>query len=151
MKRRFDFWHPSKGRLRHWLETGDPAGVGDHVEQCERCANQLEQLDDGVYDLDAPSPLRLALTAALTPPDDLNERVLHGVEVRRRADQELALFAGLFSIGMETAQLMIGSDHDHDSEPNRPTPDDTRPESTPGPGSTSGPERDDHEQGEAST
>lgn len=111
MRWRLDFLHPSTGRLRAWLETGEPEGVGEHVEHCERCADRLEQLDS-VDELDAadPAPLRQALAAALNPPDDLNERLLQGVANRNRAGEDLQLFAGLFSIGFETARLMIDTD-----------------------------------------
>ena len=117
MRRRFDLLHPSTKRLRAWLETGEPEGVGEHVAHCERCADRLEALDDDeplVLSLEPSAPLRQALTAALSPPDDLSERVKRGVARRSRADEELQLFAGLFSIGIETARLMIDVDVDQD-------------------------------------
>ncbi len=117
MRWRFDLRHPSTTRLREWLETGEPAGVGEHVEQCERCANRLEHIDGDesiAPSLEPTAPLRQALSAALSPPDDLNERVLRGVARRSRVDEELRLFAGLLSIGIETARLMIETDVDQD-------------------------------------
>lgn len=122
MRWRFDLFHPSSSRLREWLETGEPAGVGEHVEHCDKCADRLEHLDDDdplVLSLEPSAPLRQALTAALSPPEDLSQRVLQGVARRSRADEELQLFAGLFSIGIETARLMIDTDvrQDRSDEP----------------------------------
>lgn len=117
MRWRFDLLHPSAGRLREWLETGEPEGVSEHVEHCERCADRLEHLandDPIVLSLEPSAPLRQALSAALSPPDDLNERVLQGVSRRSRSGEELQLFAGLFSIGFETARLMIDTDVSQD-------------------------------------
>ena len=45
MMKGLDFLHPSTTRLREWLETGESDRVATHVEQCERCADRLEQLD----------------------------------------------------------------------------------------------------------
>lgn len=112
MRWRFDLLHPSNTRLRAWLETGEPDGVGEHVEQCERCADRLEQLDDDdvVVEGGTGGALGQALSSALSPPTDLRERVMRGVANRSRVDEELQLFAGLFSIGIETARLMIEPD-----------------------------------------
>ena len=127
MKRRIGLWHPSKQRLRAWLLTGDPGGVGAHVEQCERCAERLEALDESepVFALDSPSPLRQALTSLLAPPDGLNDRVVEQVTLRTRPDGELALLAGLFAIGVETAQLMFdpGDDQHRADGPGDARPD----------------------------
>ena len=122
MRWRFDFLHPSTSKLRVWLETGEPVGVGEHVEHCDRCADRLEHLevDDPVsFSLEPPAPLRQMLSAALSPPEDLSERVLRSVERRGRREEELQLFAGLFSIGFETARLMIDTEvsQDHHGEP----------------------------------
>lgn len=115
MMRWLDFWHPSNGRLREWLESGDPAGVGEHVEQCERCADRLVELDRDLYadEPDAPSSLRHALTVLLAPPDDLPQRVIDGLESRARRGDDLWLLGEMFSIGIETAQLMFDSDQPH--------------------------------------
>lgn len=117
MRWRFDLFHPSSSRLREWLETGEPVGVGEHVEHCDKCADRLEHLDEGdplLLSLEPSAPLRQALTTAFSPPEDLNERVLRSVARRSRADEELQLFAGLFSIGIETARLMIDTDASQD-------------------------------------
>lgn len=108
MRRRLDLWHPSSKRLHRWLDTGEPNGVGEHVEGCRRCADRLEEIDEATpLTLDGPNPLRQALTELIAPPPDLNDRVLRGVEARGRAEREMMLIAGLFSIGVETAQLLF--------------------------------------------
>ena len=113
MKRRFGLRHPSDRRLREWLDTDGPSGVSEHVEHCERCADRLIDLD---RDLDAVESASLgqALVALLAPPDDLSQRVLDGVDARRQNEADLQLLAGLFSIGVETAQLLLSPD---DGEP----------------------------------
>ncbi len=120
-----DFWHPSNNRLRAWLDTGDPVGVGAHVEQCERCADRLVELDGDLDadELDSSSSLRQALTTLLAPPDDLPQRVLDGVERRARGGDDLRLLGEMFSIGIETAQLMFDHDQTHHDGPagDRPT------------------------------
>lgn len=118
MRRGFDLRHPSGARLRTWLDTGAPAGVGEHVEGCERCADRLEAIDQtdarDVAD-DEPVSLRQVLTELVSPPADLPNRVLRGVERRQRAEREMMLFAGLFSIGVETAHVLL--DHPANGQP----------------------------------
>lgn len=109
MSRRFDLWHPSDRRLRAWLESDGPSGVSEHVERCERCADRLVALDQDLEALETAT-LGQALVALLAPPDDLSQRVLEGVDARRRNEADLQLIAGLFSIGVETAQLMLSPD-----------------------------------------
>lgn len=117
MRRGLDLRHPSNGRLREWLDTGEPAGVGEHVEQCERCADRLEAIDreNAPLPLDGTSGLREALVEFVAPPADLGDRVRHGIERRSRAERELSLIAGLLSIGIETAQLMFDADVSDDT------------------------------------
>lgn len=108
--------HPSKSKLVHWLESGETGKVGDHVEQCERCADQLLVLDRDESTAEA-NPERRArrerlaemLSALYTAPDDLNERVVDGVERRSKGERELALFAGLMAVGVDTARLVASA------------------------------------------
>lgn len=117
-------FHPSRARLREWLDTGGPAGVADHVERCDTCAARLDEIDaaePATADADAPTSIRSALADLIAPPTDLVEQVLRGVDDRRRAERELALIAGLFSIGIETAQLLLDPGTEHDSRDDRGT------------------------------
>ncbi|MFW2332595.1 hypothetical protein [Ilumatobacter sp.] len=112
MRRILDVLHPSTARLRRWLETGETTGVAEHVDQCDRCADRLLELDasDAVVEPEVSSTLQSAFLETIVPPADLNERVLNGVAKRQRSERDLALLAGLFSIGVETAQLLLEGD-----------------------------------------
>lgn len=126
MRRNAGLFHPSRARLREWLDTGGPAGVGDHVERCDRCADRLEQIDQSdplPLSLDGPGALQAGLRELIRLPDDLVDRVLTGIDSRRRAERELALLAGLFSIGVETAQLMVAPVPDLESDHHERTHD----------------------------
>jgi hypothetical protein len=125
MRRGLGLRHPSDGRLRAWLDTGEPAGVGEHVEQCERCADRLEAIDleNAPLRLDGSASLREALGELVAPPTDLGDRVRHGIERRGNVERELMLLTGLLSIGVETAQLMF--DAGASDEPNTTPPGDT--------------------------
>ena len=112
MSRMRGLGHPSRARLQQWLDTGEPLGVGSHIEHCERCAERLEAIDleNAPLRLDGTGSLREALGELVAPPADLSSRVLHGIERRSRVERELSLLAGLLSIGVETAQLMFDAD-----------------------------------------
>lgn len=105
--------HPSNAKLLRWLETGETGKVRDHVESCERCADRLLVLDSDQSN-DAQAPERRArrerlaelLSAMYSAPDDLNDRVVEGVERRSKGERELALFAGLMAVGFDTARLV---------------------------------------------
>ncbi len=56
------------------------------------------------------STLQSAFLVTIVPPSDLNEHVLNGVAKRQQSERDLALLAGLFSIGVETAQLLLEGD-----------------------------------------
>lgn len=102
-------FHPSNRRLRTWLDTGATRRVTQHVETCERCADRLEQLDQVERARTAGRgrmPIGDALRALLVTPDDLTLRVTDGLQTWRNGNQDLELFAELFSIGMDTARLV---------------------------------------------
>lgn len=104
--------HPSQAQLATWLETGGPDDVTAHVDQCERCANSLERIDgqdeqSGASTTAGGRRLAQALSALWEAPADLQTRVIERVDSRVRAEKDLAVLAGLFTIGVETAQLMI--------------------------------------------
>ncbi len=101
--------HPRRSRLLEWLETGDDERVTQHVEHCDRCARDLEELsaEPGSLALEPDGELGDAIRAAMPPPDDLNERVMRRIEARRLAERELSLFLGLFSIPRDAVDLMM--------------------------------------------
>jgi hypothetical protein len=111
MRRIFDVLHPSTDRLRRWLHTGEPAGVAEHVDQCDRCADRLLELDSSDAGVeDRTNAFQSAFMEAIVPPPDLSQRVLSGVAKRQQTERDLALLAGLLSIGVETAQLVLDVD-----------------------------------------
>ncbi len=127
MSRMRGLGHPSRSRLQEWLNTGEPLGVGSHIEHCERCADRLEAIDleNEPLRLDGSRSLRDALGELVAPPADLSGRILHGIERRSRADRELSLLAGLLSIGVDTARLMFDTNAPNGLEDQRL--DDTEP------------------------
>jgi len=116
--------HPSDARLLQWLDTGSPDKVAEHVETCERCAERLEHLDRQ-GEAHGGAMLGDALVSLLSVPSGLGERVLRGVEQRGRAERELALFAGLMGLAVETGKLVVAPD-EPDTRP--------RPHRDPNPG-----------------
>lgn len=99
--------HPSRRRLLHWLVRPESESITSHVESCNRCAERLEHLAE---DTDARAPdaaLSGAIRAAYAPPEDQTERVLERISERERAERELDMFLGLFSVFTEAAELIF--------------------------------------------
>ena len=101
--------HPRRSRLLEWLETGDGDRITQHVEHCDRCARVLEELsvEPGAPELEGEAELGAAIREAMSPPANLNERVLRQVEARQRAERELSLFLGLIAIPRDAVDLMM--------------------------------------------
>lgn len=102
--------HPRRKRLAAWLESGGrDESVTSHVEHCERCAALLEEMSEaeGHPELVPDDELGEAIRDALSPPDDLEERVLRGIAERERTQREAALFFGLISLPKDAAELMM--------------------------------------------
>lgn len=93
--------HPSARRLRHWLDHGEPQDVDQHVVDCSRCANRLEELA-------TPLPeLTTALSQTLQPPDDLVQRL--GVRMTRsmRNREDLSILLELMGVPWHTVQALM--------------------------------------------
>lgn len=111
--------HPSHKRLRAWLERSAPATGDDrdarnddavtaHVEHCERCADRLVALSFEDSDDEAlGGEIAMALREALAPPPGINDRVLRAIDERQRADREVNLLLGLFSIATDAVDLLL--------------------------------------------
>ncbi len=94
--------HPSKARLLDWLETGVvDAGLDAHVEQCSRCADELEALAEGDQSVDR------ALSALLAPDAGLEERMSTRVASAMRDRQDLALLFSVLGSGARTARILF--------------------------------------------
>jgi hypothetical protein len=114
MMARLALGHPSRKRLATWLDASDAVpAVTEHLETCERCAGRLEELaetspeDDGL-DREIGEALREAYAA----PEGIEDRVLRSIDARERADREMNLLLGLFSIAKDAAELMLPDDDD---------------------------------------
>lgn len=95
------FFHPSSKRLQQWLDTGQPADVDEHVADCQRCANRLEELA-------APMPeLTEAITASLRSPDDLVQRLGVRMTESMRSREDLAIILELMGVPLGTVRNLM--------------------------------------------
>lgn len=92
-------WHPSKRRLRSWLEEGD-ARLDAHIDGCTRCAAKLEDLSQPTVSLAE------ALHSMLAPPDDLQDKLRVGIARKLDARADLELLGEMFSIPYRTVQAL---------------------------------------------
>ncbi len=111
---RISFTHPNRSQLLAWLDgvATDDSVITMHVDQCDKCAQRLNELADGADEPVVDDELATAIRQAYEPPADLNSRVLKKIDERERADRELNLFLGLFAIGKDAAELMLPRDGD---------------------------------------
>ena len=100
--------HPSQHQLQAWLESGAPWRVGKHVDGCERCMAQLEELSD----LD--DSLVADLTDALAPPTDVEDRTARQVESRLRNEAAFTAFLDLFTVGWSATRTILDIEEDSD-------------------------------------
>ena len=114
MMARLALGHPSRKRLAVWLDASDAApAITEHLETCERCAERLEHLADvSLDDDDIDGQIGDALREAYAAPDGISDRVLRSIDARERADREMNLLLGLFSIAKDAAELMLPDDDD---------------------------------------
>lgn len=104
--------HPSADLLRRWLTTDADAeaempDVTAHVDDCERCAAKLEQLDSGTAEGFDPSAIASALLSLLAPPEGLSARVEGRVIDRLSSRQMVVVLGDLFGAGLETSKLLL--------------------------------------------
>lgn len=103
--------HPSNPRLVEWL-NGKAPDLDDHVGACERCADNLADLDTD------PSPIRDALETLLHPPADLAPAIRLRFERRARDRDALGLLGELLALPLHVARSL--------SEDQTPAPDPDR-------------------------
>lgn len=102
--------HPSRKRLAAWLESGEvDEGLEQHIESCDKCADDLEAIAAGESVDDAGAMARLddALTAVLQPEPGLEERMRSRVAASLQNREDLALMMSVFGSGARTARLLI--------------------------------------------
>lgn len=114
------FSHPGRSKLREWLVAPSPsASVTAHVETCERCATRLEDLaakdSDGVAAATDNAILARTIKSSWAPRSDLTDRVIQGIDERRRNERDLDVMIGLLGIATEAATLMLADRTNPDS------------------------------------
>lgn len=109
---RISFKHPNREQLLAWLNgvSADDSVITMHVDQCDRCAERLNELAELGDDSAVDDELATAIREVYEPPEDLNSRVLEKIDERERTDREVNLLLGLFAIGKDAADLMMPPD-----------------------------------------
>ena len=98
--------HPSAKALQRWLDAGNEADadVDEHVADCDRCANRLEELAQ-------PLPaLTDALSRSLQAPDDLVQRLGVRMNTTIRNREDLRLFFELMGVPFATVRSLMEDD-----------------------------------------
>lgn len=93
--------HPSRERLKAWLETGETRRVESHIDRCDRCQSILEELselDDAVL---------VDLQTMVTAPDDITDRTNSGLDERLRDEAAVGAFLDLFAIGWDVVRSIV--------------------------------------------
>ena len=93
--------HPSRAKLTLWVDGRGRPEIDSHLSTCERCATKIESLAHPQVDL------RLALTLALQPPDDLVPRLRSGVHKRLDGRQDLNLLGQMLGLPWQTARILM--------------------------------------------
>ncbi len=123
--------HPSDDQITQWLDTGKPARVARHLEDCEDCMARVEVRSE------LTDPVIESLESVSAPPTDLPARTTDGVRMRLARADAAGTFVELFALPWQFATVMI-----EPVEPARPV--------LPGPMVDRGPEtgQDSHDDGE---
>jgi hypothetical protein len=96
--------HPTRRRLAHWLEHGEPTTIDSHLRSCNRCANTLEDLAD-------PQPLVAdALRIAFVAPTDLVPRINTRIAQSLRDRADIGLLGEMLGLPWQTADIMLNPD-----------------------------------------
>ncbi|HSL58286.1 MAG TPA: hypothetical protein VK866_10635 [Acidimicrobiales bacterium] len=93
--------HPSDARLAAWLEHGQPASVGRHVEGCDDCLARAEAASDLHPDT------RAGLSSATSPDTDLRARTTAGVRDHLDDEEALSVLADLFGLAWGVTRAVL--------------------------------------------
>lgn len=96
--------HPSEHDIQRWLDTGKPAGVDQHVSSCDTCAATADRLSG--------EPVVERLRKFLAAPEGFEDRVARRVDVALSRWDALETLAGMFTVGLHAAGIMIGEGPD---------------------------------------
>ena len=100
--------HPSNQQLQSWLESGTPARLGKHVDDCDRCMALLEELSD------LGDTLVAELSDALAAPTDVEDRTARQVESRLRNEAAFTAFLDLFTVGWFATKTILDIEEESD-------------------------------------
>jgi len=92
--------HPSDAEIRQWLDTGAPSEFGEHVGTCDQCTAVADRLSGA-------SPTERIRTF-LAAPAGFEDRIAWRVDMALSRWEAVEALAGMFSVGVQTAGLMIG-------------------------------------------
>lgn len=98
--------HPPQTTLSNWLEGDTDQKVDEHVTRCPRCAARLETLAAPAADL------RVALSEALRPPEDLVPRLQSGVRTKLDRRKDLGLLAQLLGLSWQTTRILMDEEQE---------------------------------------
>lgn len=93
--------HPNHQKLALWLD-GEFSELDEHIDSCEICASNLDQIDE----VSSPD-LKPALLTLLQPPDDLHERVSQRIAQRLQSRRDADLLGSLLGIPAEASRLFF--------------------------------------------
>ncbi len=99
--------HPSKRTLRRWA-AGERPDLTHHVETCDRCLDDLEELT--ILD----PRLRRALRAITDPESGFLARLEARLDARRRKSEAWSAAIELFSLGWRTFDALTERDEHGD-------------------------------------
>lgn len=92
--------HPSDEDLIAWLETGRPASVGRHVDECPACLDRLDEITH------LSSEVRSGLGAVVAPPEGLASRTANQVRNRVAGQEAASLVVELFGLPWATMAIL---------------------------------------------
>lgn len=95
------FRHPSRKRLKRWLNGDDP-GLDNHVENCSHCSVKISNTYD---ELPHNVDIRKALVAATRPPSGFNDRLSEAIDNRISSQGDWQLLSELFAVPIQTARI----------------------------------------------
>ena len=95
--------HPSRDELRDWLRGEELAGM-DHVQDCDQCLTDLEELSR----LDDILVHTFALVTRPSP--GFAERVIAAIQRRERQAETWSVVTDLFSLSWRTIDTVWNED-----------------------------------------
>lgn len=92
--------HPTGDELQRWLTSAGDTRTGVHVDECEQCQSELEEIS-GLDD-----ELLADLATVLSVPAGLERRTALRVEQRLRDEEAIGVLVDLFGLGWSMFRVM---------------------------------------------